>query len=63
MARRYYNAGMPGFSIPATEHSTITSWGKEHEVDAMRNMLHQFPDGLMACVSDSYDIWCVTKAS
>ena len=37
--------------------STITTWGREGEVDAFRNMLTQFPTGLVACVSDSYDIW------
>lgn len=26
-------------------------------MDAFRNMLTQFPTGLVACVSDSYDIW------
>lgn len=57
LARKFYNAGMPGFSIPASEHSTITSWGEEHEVEAMRNMLEQYPDGLVACVSDSFDIY------
>jgi nicotinamide phosphoribosyltransferase len=46
-----------GFSIPASEHSTITSWGEAHEVDAMRNMLEQYPAGLVACVSDSFDIF------
>lgn len=45
---------MPGFSIPASEHSTITSWTSEE--DAMENMLDQYPSGLVACVSDSYDI-------
>jgi nicotinamide phosphoribosyltransferase len=55
-AQRYYGASMPGFSIPAAEHSTLTSWGREHEVDAYRNMLHQFPEGLVAVVSDSYDV-------
>jgi nicotinamide phosphoribosyltransferase len=48
---------MPGFSLPAAEHSTITSWGRDHEVDAYRNMLTQFPTGLVAVVSDSYDIF------
>ncbi|WP_309923154.1 MULTISPECIES: nicotinate phosphoribosyltransferase [unclassified Arcicella] len=48
---------MFGFSIPAAEHSTITSWGKEHEVDAYRNMLAQYLEGLVAVVSDSYDIY------
>ncbi|KAF6029097.1 NAMPT [Bugula neritina] len=37
--------------------STITSWGKENEADAYRNMLTQFPTGLVAVVSDSYDVW------
>ncbi len=46
-----------GYSIPASEHSTITSWGRENEVEAFRNMLHQFPTGLVACVSDSYNIY------
>lgn len=58
-AREYYNAGVAGFSIPAAEHSTITSWGREHEVDAYRNMLTQFakPGSVVAVVSDSYDIY------
>lgn len=55
--KEYYGCDCAGFSIPASEHSTITSWGKEHEVDAMRNMLLQYPDGLIACVSDSFDIY------
>jgi nicotinamide phosphoribosyltransferase len=58
-AREYYNAGIAGFSIPAAEHSTITSWGREGEVDAYRNMLNQFakPGSIVAIVSDSYDIY------
>ncbi|XP_060577415.1 LOW QUALITY PROTEIN: nicotinamide phosphoribosyltransferase-like [Ruditapes philippinarum] len=56
-ARRYYGCDIAGFSIPAAEHSTITTWGKDGEVEAFRNMLTRFPDGLVACVSDSYNIW------
>lgn len=58
-----YSDPMAGFSIPASEHSTITSWGRENEIDAMRNMLEAYPAGLMACVSDSYDIFdaCTNK--
>jgi nicotinamide phosphoribosyltransferase len=56
-ARQYYGADMPGFSIPAAEHSTITAWGRDHETDAYRNMLQQFPTGLVAVVSDSYDVF------
>lgn len=57
VAHDYYDEPMAGFSIPAAEHSTITSWGKEREADAYRNMLEQFPAGLVAVVSDSYDIY------
>ena len=56
LVMEYYGSSMPGFSIPASEHSTITSWGKVHEVDAMKNMLDAYPTGVVACVSDSYDI-------
>lgn len=50
---------MAGFSIPASEHSTMTSWGREGELDAFRNMIKQNgkPGALFACVSDSYNIW------
>lgn len=59
MANKYYHSQMAGFSIAAAEHSSITSWGKDHEVDAYRNMLKQFakPGALVAIVSDSYDLW------
>jgi nicotinamide phosphoribosyltransferase len=59
MANLFYKTPMAGFSIPAAEHSSITSWGKENEVEAYRNMLRQFakPGALVACVSDSYDLW------
>jgi len=57
--RKYYGESMAGFSIPAAEHSTITSWGRENELLAYRNMVKQFakPGKFVACVSDSYDIY------
>lgn len=61
VARKYYNEPMAGFSIPAAEHSTITSWGQKRERDAYKNMLEQFPSGLVAVVSDSYDIYHAVK--
>ncbi|GEO01306.1 nicotinate phosphoribosyltransferase [Novosphingobium sediminis] len=57
-ARRYYGADMAGFSIPAAEHSTMTSWGREREEKAYAQMLDAF-DGegkVVAVVSDSYDL-------
>jgi nicotinamide phosphoribosyltransferase len=62
MLAEYYGCNqMPGYSIPASEHSTITSWGKEHELGAYANMLDQYPTGLFACVSDSYDVFSACK--
>lgn len=62
-ARRYYNADMAGFSVPAMEHSTVTSWGREREVDSYRNMLKKNgkPGGIVAAVSDSYDIFAACE--
>ncbi|MCB1142777.1 MAG: nicotinate phosphoribosyltransferase [Leptospiraceae bacterium] len=59
MLNRIYESEMSGFSIPASEHSTITSWGQDGEESAYRNMLKNFskPGGIFACVSDSYDIY------
>mmetsp|Transcript_52154 Transcript_52154/g.93520 ORF Transcript_52154/g.93520 Transcript_52154/m.93520 type:complete len:503 (-) Transcript_52154:90-1598(-) len=60
MIIEYYGADLAGFagmSIPAAEHSTITSWGRDGEAKAFKNMLEQYPKGVLACVSDSYDIF------
>ena len=56
--RNYYGTDVAAFSIPAAEHSTVTSWGKEHEVEAYRNMVNTFarPGAVFAVVSDSYDL-------
>ncbi len=62
-ARRYYHEHMAAFSIPAAEHSTVVTWGKEHEGDAYANMLKHFAKKgkLVSVVSDSYDIWNALK--
>lgn len=58
-ARKYFGTDLAGFSIPAMEHSTVTSWGREGEVDSFRNMLKTYgkPGAMFAAVSDSYDIY------
>ncbi len=61
VAKKYYDERMAGFSIPAAEHSTITSWGRENETKACANMLTAFPTGLVAVVSDSYDIYAACR--
>lgn len=60
-ARNYYGAEMPGFSIPASEHSTITAWGQgsNNEKQAFVNMIDKFgkTSDIYACVSDSWDYY------
>ena len=55
--RQYYGCEMAGFSIPASEHSTITSWGRDKELLAFQNMIESYPTGIVACVSDSWDVF------
>lgn len=67
----YYDCEMAGFSIPATQHSTVTMWGREHEYEMFQDYVQrelvdrQLPPGmpkLAACVSDSWDIYEACKA-
>lgn len=59
----YYNANMEqeliGSSVPASEHSVMTSYGKEEEIEAFIRLLEQFPEGILSIVSDSFDLWQV----
>ena len=58
--KRYYGSEeIAGYSIPASEHSTITSWGRDHEYLAFKNMIESFggEGKIYACVSDSYNIY------
>lgn len=58
-AREFYSAGVAGFSIPAMEHSTVTSWGRKGETEAYKNMLTVYgkQGAILAAVSDSYDVF------
>ena len=58
-AMEYYDADVCGFSIPAMEHSTVTSWGRENEAKSYSNMLKLYgkPGQPVAFVSDSYNIF------
>ncbi len=71
MANHYYACPMAGFSIPATEHSTVSMWGREREYEMFERYVEtyltnrQTPPGvpkLAACVSDTYDIFAATNA-
>jgi nicotinamide phosphoribosyltransferase len=55
-AKRYYNAGKVSNSGPNSEHAGFCAWGREHEVDAIRNMLETFaPEGCALVLTDTYD--------
>lgn len=58
LAQRYYNAQkVYGLSVPATEHSVCTLLGEDGELEVFKHILKTFPTGIVACVSDSYDIF------
>lgn len=57
-SKRYYDGKFVGFSIPASEHSTVTSWGRENEFKMIENYLETYKSNpIIACVLDSYDIY------
>lgn len=57
-SNKYYDGKYQGYSIPATEHSTVTSWGRDGEFAFYENYLETFKDSpIIACVMDSYDIY------
>jgi len=59
-ARHYYNeTETPVFSLRASEHSQMCAGGIEGEFDIYKELLTKFPDGNIALVSDSFDLWRV----
>lgn len=56
LVMQYYGPiPMPAFSVRATEHSIMTSLGKDGEALIMEKILGDNPDGILAWVIDSYD--------
>lgn len=56
--RDYYMEPCAGFSIAASEHSTMTILGPEGEAQQMKRMIEKFGhQPIFACVSDSYDLF------
>lgn len=71
-AEKYYNANVEtelvGVSVPATEHSTATSYimsmveekgitKLEAEVEYVHYLMTKVPTGILSHVSDSFDFW------
>jgi nicotinamide phosphoribosyltransferase len=59
LVKDYYNTKeVVGFSIPATEHSSVTSWGRDNEYTMIMNYIENHKDNaIIACVMDSYNIY------
>lgn len=56
-AQRYYNDNsMLGFSVNATQHSNMTAKGPEGEYEVVKDIMKEFPKGILSMVSDSYSI-------
>lgn len=58
-ARRYYNEPMAGFSVPATEHSVTTSYGRDNERDSIGEMIDRMmpENGILSLVGDTWHIY------
>lgn len=60
----YYNADcekeVVGKGTPSTEHSVMSSYGREGEFDCYKRLINEaFPKGVLSIVSDTYDYWNV----
>ena len=60
----YYNCDctkeVVGRGCPSTEHSVMSSYGREGEFECYRHLLEDvFPNGPLSIVSDTYDYWNV----
>ena len=57
-AKKFYNTStVMSASVPATEHSVMTMKGESGELEMFNHILDTYPTGIVACVSDSYNIF------
>ena len=61
MCRNFYNENIAAYSVPASEHSTVTSWGREDEDGSIANMFKIYPTGVVSMVADSWDVFAFTE--
>lgn len=59
LAKKYYGADLKdlAFSVPATEHSIMTSMGEDGELGIIDSLMVDYPKGILSVVADSYDIY------
>jgi nicotinamide phosphoribosyltransferase len=58
-SKHFYRTDDVAFSVPASEHSVMTAYGKEEEIEGFKRLMKQFPTGILSVVSDSFDLWQV----
>lgn len=46
-------------SVPATEHSVMSSGGKDNELLTYQKLLKLYPKGILSIVSDTWNLWKV----
>jgi nicotinamide phosphoribosyltransferase len=58
LIREFYKTNNTyGLSVPATEHSIMTLLGEGGEKKILEHVLTAYPEGILSCVSDSYNIF------
>lgn len=59
LAMHSYDADLESlaFSVPATEHSVMTSLGRAGEMRIVSDLITAHPTGILSVVADSYDIY------
>lgn len=57
-AKKFYGSECAGYSIPASEHSTVSAWGRENEFEMIENYVETYKTSpIIACVMDTYNIF------
>lgn len=61
---RFYGAKWTdlAYSVPASEHSIMTSEGRDGEYRVLDRLLDEFPTGILSVVIDSYDTYAFIDA-
>jgi nicotinamide phosphoribosyltransferase len=60
-AMEYYDTDVCGFSVAASEHSTMLMYGPDGELAGYKNILKKFPKGTLSLVGDTYDYFHSTE--
>lgn len=57
--QKYYDGGMTGYSVPASEHSIQCAYGKDNQRAYLKTMLDTYAklDSIVSIVLDGYDVY------